>query len=89
MAVLPPGIDFTRVVFSGRRLCSRASLGYIFSKIISRLGQLWTGPYVWSQLIGLVSYEADVNSALRGLELIYVQYRHTCKDQRSCTGKGK
>ena len=36
------------------------------------------GPSTWGQLIGLVSDEADVNGALRGLELIYVPYGHTC-----------
>ena len=36
------------------------------------------GPSAWSQLIGLVSDVVDVNSALQGLELIYVPYRHTC-----------
>ena len=36
------------------------------------------GPSAWSQLIGLVSDEADINSALRGLKLIYVPYGHTC-----------
>ena len=36
------------------------------------------GPSAWSQLIGLVSDEADVNSALRGLKLMYVPYGHTC-----------
>ena len=36
------------------------------------------GPSTWSQLIGLISDEADINSALRGLELIYVPYRHSC-----------
>ena len=36
------------------------------------------GPSTWGQLIGLVSDEADVNGALRGLQLIYVPYGHTC-----------
>ena len=36
------------------------------------------GPSAWTQLIGLVSDEADVYSALRGLKLIYVPYGHTC-----------
>ena len=60
-------------------MCRRADLGYRISKIINMWGQLWTGPSVWSQLIGLISDEADVNSALQGLELIYVPYRHTCR----------
>ena len=60
------------------RLRIRAGLGYRISKIISKWGQLWTGPSPWSKLIGLVSDEADVNSALRGLKLIYVPYGHTC-----------
>ena len=33
---------------------------------------------MWGKLIGLVSNEADVNGALRGLQLIYVPYGHTC-----------
>ena len=36
------------------------------------------GPSAWSQLIGLVSDEADVNSALRGHKLIYMPHGHTC-----------
>ena len=60
------------------RLCSCAGLGYRINKIISKWGQLWTGPYVWSQLIGLVSDVGDVNSSMRGPELIYVPYRYTC-----------
>ena len=36
------------------------------------------GPSTWGQLIGLVSNQADVNGALRGLQLIYVPYGHTC-----------
>ena len=59
-------------------MCSYAGLGYRISKIISKWWKLWTGPSAWSQLIGLISDEADVNSALRGLELIDVPYRHTC-----------
>ena len=51
--------------------------------IISKWGQLWTGPSVWSQHIGLISDEGDVNSALRGLELIYVPYRNTCGPAKS------
>ena len=35
------------------------------------------GPSAWSQLIGLIPDEADINSAQRGLELIKVPYRHT------------
>ena len=62
----------------GYLLHSRVGMGYRSRKIDSKWGQLWTGPSAWSQLIGLISDEADVNSALRGLELIYVPYRHTC-----------
>ena len=58
-------------------MCGRAGLGYCISKIISKWGQVWTGPSAWSQLIGLISDEADIISAQRGLELIYVPYRHT------------
>ena len=58
-------------------MCSCTGLGYHISKIISKWGQLWTGPSTWRQLISLVSDEADVNSALRRLELINVTYRHT------------
>ena len=32
---------------------------------------------MWGLLIGIVSDEVDVNGALRGLQLIYVPYRHT------------
>ena len=37
------------------------------------------GLSAWSQLIGLVSDEADVNGTRRGPQLIYVPYGHTCK----------
>ena len=49
------------------RLCSCAGLGYRIRKIINMWVQLWTAPSAWNQLIGLVSDEADVNSALWGL----------------------
>ena len=54
-----------------------AGLGYHIRKIISKWGQLWTGPSAWSQLIGLISYEADVYSALWVLKMIHVPYGHT------------
>ena len=75
--MLLPGIDSTGVVLT------QAGLGYRISKIISKWGQLWMGPSAWSQLIGLISDKADVNSALRGLELIYVPYRVSSSDFES------
>ena len=36
------------------------------------------GPSTWGQLIGLVFDEADINGALRGLQLMYLLYGHTC-----------
>ena len=76
--MLLPGIDSIGGSVSGRRLRSRVGLGYHISKIISKWGQLWMGPSAWSQIIGLVSDEVDVYSALQGLKLIYVPYGHTC-----------
>ena len=62
---------------SGCLLCSCAGLSYRISQIVTKWRQLWTGPSAWSQLIGLISDDADVNSALWGLDLIDMQYRRT------------
>ena len=43
------------------------------------------GPSAWSQLIGLILDEADINITQRGLELINVPYGHTCRSKEKST----
>ena len=64
---------------SGNRMHSRAGLCYHLSQIVTKRVKLWTGPSAWSQLIGLIPDEADMNSAQRSLELINVSDGHTCE----------
>ena len=77
--MLLPGIDSIRVVSVVlEAACIHSSMCYSISLIFTKWRHLWTGPSAWSQLIGLISDEAYINSAHRGLELINVPYRHTC-----------
>ena len=77
--MLLPGIDSTGVVSEDTACVAVRAWATVSARSSASGGQIWTGPSMWSQLIGLISDEADVNSALRSLELIYVPYRHTCK----------
>ena len=86
-AVLLPGIDSTGVV-SVDATCVAVRAWVLYQQDHQQVGAALDGASAWSQLIVLVSDEADVSSALQGLEMIYVPYRHTCREQRSCTGKG-
>ena len=52
---------------------------YSVSLILTKWRPLWMGPSAWIQLIGLIPDEADINSVQKGLELINVPYRHTCR----------
>ena len=67
-AVLLPGIDSTGVV----------SVDAACVAVRAWVGAALDGPSAWSQLIDLISDEADIISTLRGLELIYVPYKDTC-----------
>ena len=51
---------------------------YSISQKLTKWRHLWTGPFAWSHLIVLIPEEADINIALRSLELINVPDGNTC-----------
>ena len=51
---------------------------YSVSQILTKWRHLWTVPFAWSQLIGLIHDEANINSAQRSIELINVTDGNTC-----------
>ena len=69
-------IDSTRVVLVV--LEEACSLCHRIGQIVTMWRQLLTGTFTWSQLIGLIPDEDNINSAQGGLELINVPDGHTC-----------
>ena len=57
--MLLPGIDSTGVVSVDACVAVRA-WATVSARSSASGGQIWTGPSMWSQLIGLISDEADV-----------------------------
>ena len=69
--MLLPGIDSIGVVLVDAACVAMRVWATVSARSSASRGSSGQGPL----LVGLISDEADVNSALRGLELIYVPYR--------------
>ena len=75
--MLLPGIDSIEVVLVV--LEEACSLCHRIGQIVTMWRQLLTGTFTWSQLIGLIPDEDNINNAHRGLMLINVLDGHTCR----------